>query len=676
VIAKIADILTPRQLGREGPDNLPMEEWVRGIYDRLTGEGPDGDWSRPDRDKRDLGSGRRSDISDFDSDEDAAHAFLKQPLPPLPSRSADMMRMWLAKGRRRMLYAGTVADLIRAEKDKFARTVSPDRAAMFTVELARPTDGEADGQALNYYVGEYETLHPPENEPASAPFNEQRWRAFFRSRAKYAVKERNRADAADRARKQAEKDDRRKAMGRLTRPGDLSDSDSDSDLSDASTVVDFDPVVVDPEAPVGRLMAKWLDAARRRVGGVFPRPQAEDQVAQYVTKMRERQRRKALGLPTREEEKRQAQEAAREPTTGRGLARAVADDEGKTPAAVLMAAQAAVPAVAAGLAQRWLSIARDRRIAATREDLDSRLDRIQGILGPHMNEQTDWYFGSDARLRGEELALQGEELRGRRRVDEEEARLRGVRIVAESDEHASRMRSTMEKERESLQQELAEKEENLSKQARDKAEALDLQLRSRALKLRVDQSLPSVSVPAWSPDVPGVVKPDGAAGEGDQPAATAAAAAAAAGGDGDEDDLDAGLTAMPEAALLDGLTGSARAELIGLMRQTLTARDLLAAMVAGIRDEGKGRLNQLINKQGRRHGALATRRAKVEREAQALLAGASEAARGRETAWVGEATAWLSNAEARVARRAKEEEGEVMREIDDDASRFQRGRRG
>ncbi|KAA0165573.1 hypothetical protein FNF28_03425 [Cafeteria roenbergensis] len=663
VIAKIATILTPRQLAREGPDNKPMEEWVKSIYDRLTGEGPDGDWTRPDRAGRRRLSARRSDISDFGSSDDESRAFLKEPLPPLPGRSADVIRFWLAKARRRMLYASTVADLIEAEKLNFARSLPPERAQRLTVALARPRDGEPDPHALDAYIGEYETLHPPEKESAAAPFNDQRWRAFFRSRAKYAVREKDLADAADRARQQAEKAARREAEGRRTRPGDVSDTDSESGLSDASTDVDFDPLVVDRDAPVGRVMTKWLDAARSRLHGAFPRPEAEEQVVRYVTKMRERQRRRALGLPTRQEERQAREEAARVPVSGDQLARAVEKDEvGPPPGAENM--KPLVPA-AAGLAQRWLSLARQRRIDATREDLNSRLARMDAVLGPHINESTDWYFGGETRARGEDLLREGRELRGRREVDEQEARARGARMLSEADDNANRMRSTLNRERERLQQEIDARERTQTAEAAKKAEAAAVKLASRALKLRADAGLPAVQVPAWTPHAADV----------------GAAAAASAGGAQEEEaeaeGLEGGLAKLPEAALLQEVTGDARSELLALLRDFATAQDLHAALREGVREEGRGRMNELINKQAKRHGVLAMRRTKVEREAQGVLAAAAEAARDREAGWVREASAWLSNAEPRVERRIAEEEGELLREVEEDASRGRRrARRG
>jgi len=666
VVAKIASILTPRQLAREGPDNKPMEEWVKSIYERLTGEGPEGDWSKPDRAGRQLPSARRSDISDLGSSDDEAQAYLRQPLPPLPGRSADMMRWWLGKARRRMLYTSTVADLIEAEQANFARSLEADKAARLTVVLARPADGEADPAAMDQYIAEYETLHPPEKEPPSAPFNSQRWRAFFRARAKYAVREKDLAEAADRARRLDEKAKRREAMGRLTRAGDV--SDSDSLLSDESSEVEFDPVVVDREAPVGKVMAKWLDAARGRLTGMFPRPEAEDAVVAYVTKMRERQRRRALGLPTRAEERAAAKEAAAQAAaaTGDGLADAMAKDTDPDAAktAAGLGADRVAP-VAAGLAQRWLTMARQRRIEGTRSELNTRLDRMGAILGPQISEATDWYYGADTRARGEELLREGKELKGRRQADEAEARSRGARMLAEADDHAVRMRSTMDTERSKLQRELDDKEARLTEEARQRAEVADTRLRSRALKARADAGLRGAPVPPWEPK---------SAAEYARLAAGDGSRAAAADADGG---MDHALRLMPESALLDGVEGAAREELVGLLGASATARQLLGAVQADLREAAHGRTNELINKQGKRHGALATRRSRVEREAQGLLAAAAETARGREASWVRDSSDWLSSAEPRVERRVREQENELLREVEEDAARHRgKGRRG
>ncbi|CAM9444697.1 unnamed protein product, partial [Hapterophycus canaliculatus] len=52
----------------------------------------------------------------------------------------------------------------------------------------------------------------------------------------------------------------------------------------------FDAVVVTRTSPEGRMMSKWLYAARTKLGGahLFPKPEAKAQMERYVEGMRRR----------------------------------------------------------------------------------------------------------------------------------------------------------------------------------------------------------------------------------------------------------------------------------------------------------------------------------------------------------------------------------------------------
>ncbi len=76
---------------------------------------------------------------------------------------------------------------------------------------------------------------------------------------------------------------------RLTRPQDIS-SDEDEDQ------IEFDPIVVTRASPEGRMMSKWLVAARKKIGGTFPRPDARKQMEKYAQKLRELKMKKARDM--------------------------------------------------------------------------------------------------------------------------------------------------------------------------------------------------------------------------------------------------------------------------------------------------------------------------------------------------------------------------------------------
>jgi hypothetical protein len=54
--------------------------------------------------------------------------------------------------------------------------------------------------------------------------------------------------------------------------------------------VEFEPIVVSRKSPEGRMMSKWLVAARKKLGGAFPREGARKEMDQYARKLKKFQR--------------------------------------------------------------------------------------------------------------------------------------------------------------------------------------------------------------------------------------------------------------------------------------------------------------------------------------------------------------------------------------------------
>ena len=51
--------------------------------------------------------------------------------------------------------------------------------------------------------------------------------------------------------------------------------------------VAFEAIIVTRSSPEGRMMSKWLLAARKKMGGLFPRPDAKRQMDRYAQKLRD-----------------------------------------------------------------------------------------------------------------------------------------------------------------------------------------------------------------------------------------------------------------------------------------------------------------------------------------------------------------------------------------------------
>lgn len=116
------------------------------------------------------------------------------------------------------------------------------------------------------------------------------------------------------------------------------------------------------------MMSKWLVAARKKLGGLFPRPEARKQMERYAQKLR------AL-----------KQKKARDAIMGGSSSQPKKED-------LSPEEQLNVNAATKALALRWIRMARDNleskfrmRSETFREDLDKILEQ--------MPEEEDWYYG-------------------------------------------------------------------------------------------------------------------------------------------------------------------------------------------------------------------------------------------------------------------------------------------
>merc|ERR1711991_537160 len=72
----------------------------------------------------------------------------------------------------------------------------------------------------------------------------------------------------------------------ISRAQDISSDEEEDDP-------EFEPVAVTRSSPEGMMMSKWLLAARKKLGGAFPRPDARRQMERYAAKLRQAKMKKA-----------------------------------------------------------------------------------------------------------------------------------------------------------------------------------------------------------------------------------------------------------------------------------------------------------------------------------------------------------------------------------------------
>jgi hypothetical protein len=174
-----------------------------------------------------------------------------------------------------------------------------------------------------------------------------------------------------------------------------SSSDDDDDSEDYDE--EFDPVSVSRTSPVGKMMTKWLNAARRKLGGNFPRPSARAQVDQYTQRLRNYKLRKAKKQNLVEWTPQQMTEKAK------------AVNQSKNPFEEPVIVSAATEA----LAKRWIRLAREYIGNRKKNKTLIILDETEKLLET-ITKENDWYYSGLLRLEGEDILREGKQIQENR----------------------------------------------------------------------------------------------------------------------------------------------------------------------------------------------------------------------------------------------------------------------
>jgi hypothetical protein len=294
--------------------------------------------------------------------------------------------------------------------------------ATMTACLVDPATGEQDPAQLSELINSFDTTQ------GDKPFDPVAWKAHFRRFATIKSLCERCLDKMAKARAE-EVQLRHVGDGRQARAEDISSDDSDEDTPF------FEPMVVARSSPEGKLMAKWLTAARTRLGGVFPRPTARAAMREYTAQMRDRKLR-----PRKRGGKRRGRRGA----GGAGGAEDAdpSMDQGRRGIFINAASHA--------LAQLWLYRARDSLMDKERNALDTLMQQIEICL-ESMPATEDWYFTASAREEGMRLREKADALMVVRRQKEAEQSVKIRRITKEVEEFANTKQDEMRKARDELQ---------------------------------------------------------------------------------------------------------------------------------------------------------------------------------------------------------------------------------
>mmetsp|Transcript_12959 Transcript_12959/g.27791 ORF Transcript_12959/g.27791 Transcript_12959/m.27791 type:complete len:2710 (-) Transcript_12959:932-9061(-) len=376
ILQHLSELLTPRTLQMPGPDGRPNIEYIRDVYNDLMtmGEG-----------KRRMDDAR-GDISSDDEDE-MEIARRNWSTAPLTQSSRLIAKHWLEKARQRRAFFKLVIGYIKKQTGDVCEQCGRNQQSgvHMHAELAGENK-QQDPKALDRLIAEYEAIYPGKS------FDGALWQAYFRGHATFIT----RCQVCLDQQRQAEIAKKRAAQrgpgaGRVARAVDIS-SDEDDEVDDEV----YEPVIVSRTSVEGKAVLKWLIAARKRLGGDFPRPDAREQMQEYANRMREAKiRREARKKQKNNRTAKVAGEGGRDAHGGDSSEKAFG--------------QVHLNAASTALLQRWVRLARKHvvtrgkeKAARVREELDAVLEK--------MPEEDDWFFSAEFREEGSVYIAEGKEL--------------------------------------------------------------------------------------------------------------------------------------------------------------------------------------------------------------------------------------------------------------------------
>ncbi|GMF36548.1 unnamed protein product [Phytophthora fragariaefolia] len=375
VLQHLAELFTPRTLqSTDGPagDGRPNSEYIRDLYHELVN----------------MGEGRRlkGDRSDISSDSEDELEKMRRSWSnvPVEGASRDLALYWLARARKRRTFAKLVSGIVAASRQSECVVCGKREDGGYTLHVdlaAEEAAKEHDPRALDRLIDGFE------RELGAQEMDADLWKAYFRKHAVFATL----CNVCLSVRQQALGSQGKKiatSMRKLRADEFSSDEGSDEDGGD----VPFAPIVVARGSIEGRVLTKWLLAARKRLGGAFPRSEAQDEMERYARKLKRSRRR--VGKKDHVD----------------------SDEEGRDPSKHW---RLELNEAARALAIRWVWEARDLRDAGARNAAAELREKMQS-LNDQIVEADDWFFGRELREAGLALRDDGAQLAEEQaRVDEE-----------------------------------------------------------------------------------------------------------------------------------------------------------------------------------------------------------------------------------------------------------------
>ena len=355
ILNHLVELLTPETLDQTGPNGQPVVEYIRDVYADLVNL------------NRGHNLGYRSDVSSDNGEKDRGLRGWSS--TPIRGPGRAVATLWLQRARKRRTFRQAVSHYITARTEDKCSTCGArytDDAAranptQLSVHLA--TNGSIDPRGMDHLIAQFEGTYSNEEKGLTL------WRAFFRANAEFITECFVCTEHAGDAKRSPQRCSERK-----TRTNDFSTDDDSSDSGD-----EFDIVIVDRSASEGKIVAKWLEAARQRLGGTFPRPGARAAMEHRAKQMMRVKRNRSIrrGFEDRQDPKKQW--------------------------------YVQVNAASKAIARQWVNTARENKVERWKHQGMTLRRELNDALAA-MPEEDDWYFSSALRMEGLSLAARASAL--------------------------------------------------------------------------------------------------------------------------------------------------------------------------------------------------------------------------------------------------------------------------
>uniref|UniRef100_A0A7S2LSA9 IPT/TIG domain-containing protein n=1 Tax=Leptocylindrus danicus TaxID=163516 RepID=A0A7S2LSA9_9STRA len=433
IMQHLEDILTPRSM-KSVTSEGEVEEYVRDVYARLIAMGE--------------GARKLGDRSDISSDEDDEMEYLRREWTRIPfeGKNLSIAKLWLQKARKRRLFSKVVAGITKSKLDNkcsFCARRQDAPGTKLVVGLA--TDGRFDSAAMDEIIRKFEQKYSASEQDLDL------WKAFFRSNGEFATSCNICIDCGKHNQIQRTMSIQVPGPGpRISRANDISSDEEDDDDIGTS----FDPLSIPMDSNEGKMLTKWLQAARTKLGGTDVADVAQMQTESYLKRMSELSQKAKLRTP-----------------------------------AYTSLSENVLSTASKLIAIKW--------VESSRQSMRNRFNN-HGILMrsklktlmSQIEEEDDWFYGAEFRIEGGNLLKESSDLHKEFSLCSQRVE---TKILAESNSFA--------KFEEEIHQELQRKRESAQQQCKRTIKEQGVKLEERLSELRLLSVAKEDSNNAAQPDV-------------------------------------------------------------------------------------------------------------------------------------------------------------------------------